>query len=324
MKKLRIYFVIIALGVLMTQCTKEGPMGPAGTDGTDGVDGNVTCLQCHTQTHMDSVTAQWNTSAHGIGTYVGYAGGRNECARCHSGAGFIEHLDLGIDTTLAYPEIPGTNIGCSACHSGHKTFEPQDDALRLPGGSYSIVDTTLMDLGNNGNACIACHQPRRNWESYWDETAGDYYVNSPYAGPHHGPQSAILLGIGGTISGTAHTHKTAGCTTCHMGNATAGYTEGGHTFRPNNENCTQCHTVPTDFDYNGYKTEMETNLATLEGKLKAAGILDAAGATFPGHYSSVVYKAWWNYEIILNDGSDGIHNPPYAETLITASIASLP
>ena len=49
--------------------------------------------------------------------------------------------------------------------------------------------------GGAGNLCGNCHQPRR---AIADADAdGNIEITSTHWGPHHGPQTAVLLGIGG-------------------------------------------------------------------------------------------------------------------------------
>ncbi len=333
---LRLMFVIPALAIFaVTGC--KGPEGPAGadgtngTDGTDGVDGNVTCLQCHTKNHMDSIQAQYVLSdnagyGHGAGGTLDHAGSNSGCAQCHAGNGFVFFQTYG-----TAPTVQGTLIGCKDCHSGHQTFDPQDYALRVNDGAWSVIDTTWMTLGtdNNGNLCINCHQPRRDWASYGTGIADPdsaYNINSSHAGPHHGPQAGVLLGTAGTIAGTSMYHKTAGCTACHMGEFDATEAIGGHTWKPNPANCQNCHSLDagTEFDHNGKVADFDTKLTQLYNKLVTAGVFDGTGTLQTGYYNAATYKAWWDYDLLLEDKSHGVHNPTYALTLLSTDIAALP
>jgi hypothetical protein len=51
--------------------------------------------------------------------------------------------------------------------------------------------------------------------------------------------------------------------------------------------------------------------------------VDASGAPGPVLYatSGNLYKALWNYNLINNDGSKGVHNPAFARNVINASMA---
>ena len=81
--------------------------------------GASNCFNCHTddpetdQYGLTDKQLEWSFSNHGIGAYVGYAGGRNGCSGCHSGAGFVARLDGATDVPYA------TTIGCWACHAPH-------------------------------------------------------------------------------------------------------------------------------------------------------------------------------------------------------------
>ena len=63
-------------------------------------------------------------------------------------------------------------------------------------------------------------------------------------------------------------------------------------------------------------------MATLAVLLTDAGIL-VDGSIVPGDYPIELAQAAWNYVLIMEDNSKGIHNPTYASTLIKNSIEAL-
>ncbi len=106
----------------------DGAGGTDGTDGTDGIDGNVTCLECHNTDIQNSISLQYDRSQHALGEYVGYAGGRASCSKCHSANGYVEWANTGtVDANFTTPEP----FGCNSCHAVHTTFEGEDFALRV-------------------------------------------------------------------------------------------------------------------------------------------------------------------------------------------------
>ncbi len=337
MKKLiKLLSIAFFLGVLSMSC--EGPAGSAGTDGIDGIDGidgsdgtpgtagNTVCLECHNTTTKTLIASDYNESVHAAGGAVGYAGSRNDCAKCHSNEGFIETQHTGHDTTATGFAIP-TAIQCETCHDFHKTLDfendGQDYALRTNTAVALLMDegATTLDFGNNSNLCANCHQPRENTPV--DDGTGFFEITSKRYGPHHGPQSTIVAGIKGyEISGTEtypssdHAHKAGSCTQCHM-------TDKDHSMEPSLATCNECHSGLTDFDYNGVQTTVTAKLAALESALDAAGLLDASGYFVPGTYGIDTVGAMYNYKTVQEDRSMGVHNPPYILALLQNSIEAL-
>ena len=150
-------------------------------------------------------------------------------------------------------------------------------------------------------------------------------VSSTHWGPHHGPQSTVLLGIGGALaSGSPSMHYTLvedGCPQCHLA-------DGNHLFSPalNRQAITACQTCHTDaenFDINGLQTEVKALIVELEHLLEAEGLLHD-GHPLVGEYPEAKAGALWNYIMLqIEDGSNGVHNPAYTKALLEASIEAL-
>ena len=337
LKSLSLLTGVMVLGFL-TSC--EGPVGPAGADGTNGVDGNEVCLDCHNLTVKTDVTAQYLTSAHAEGGAVSYAGGRKGCAACHSDQGFVETQYTGYDTTAYDIPLP-QEIQCHTCHSFHQSFDFENEAnaalrafkpveLLMYRAADPTASPVIMNLGAGSNLCANCHQPR----SVGPKIAGGVpvndstYVSSTRYGPHHGPQSTTLAGIGAAEIGSGYPAPGGGsahasnsdCITCHMH-------EGDHSWEPSLASCntTDCHNgALTSVTGNSRQNTFITLVTTLEGKLKTAGLLDASGTPVKATFPSDEVAALYNYQWIIEDRSNGIHNFPYLETLLTNSIAVFP
>jgi hypothetical protein len=328
---------VLALAFLGGCKGPTGDTGANGTDGTDGVDGNEVCLECHNLTVKSDVTAQYMTSIHAAGDQVAYAGGRKGCAMCHSDQGFIETQYTGQDTT-AYDIALPQEVQCQTCHSFHQSLDFENEgnaALRAYGPvdllMYRAADPmappVTIDLGGSGNLCANCHQPRRLGPvmAAGVPVTDSTYVSSSHYGPHHGPQTTSLAGLGASEIGTGYpapgtgsVHATStSCVTCHMH-------EGDHAFEPTLASCNtmECHNgALTTMSDNSRQNTFKTLMATLESKLMTAGLLDAAGHPVKGTYPSDQVAALYNYEWMLDDRSNGVHNFPYLETLLTNSIA---
>jgi len=354
---LPVIFISISVVLLMTVTGCEGPEGPAGVDGiagvdgvdgVDGADGNLTCISCHNSDVQQENRFAYNSSQHASGSIsLDYAGGRASCARCHGHEGFVEFMTTGsVADNIGNP----TQITCQTCHSLHTTFDSLNYALRTDGAPVDyLLDDSSYDVGEGTNLCATCHQPRRGYSDYDDESHADSaMVTSTHAGPHHGPQSAVLSGMAGddrlgsvdiTALG-AGTHESVGCNGCHMHKGDD-LEVGGHTFWPNVDKCGTCHAGASDFDINSYITDLDVKIATLQAHLVAAsgqgiervdgvwsviadstvhGILhlDSDGAAHPavGQFERDVFSAFWNYMVATEDKSHGVHNPNYVEALI--------
>jgi len=354
LKEITKLLVVAALVLfVIPACVKEGPPGldgadgadgANGVDGIDGADGEVACIVCHNDDNMNEIKAQFATSIHGTSmiqytgqpTYI-YAGAgenRKACAICHTHEGFVEWQFTGRDTLTSALAAP-THITCETCHSGHVSFDfetdGQDYALRAKGPVQLLMfddPNRQIDFGTESNLCVNCHQPRTSEPTPDDD--GNYFISSSHWGPHHGPQSTILEGIGGyEVAGSteypgtkSHPHRNnAGCTTCHMYEFESG--EGGHTFEPSLASCTQCHGEQDNFDVGGVQAEVEELIHELQVLLQSAGAVDAEGHLVKGTYPIGVAGAAYNYAMMEDDRSMGVHNPDYIKALLKNSIESL-
>jgi len=306
---------------LLTACAGEpGPAGPAGPAGPQGevgpagpagADAQVSCVECHDST--DKITEKqlaWSGSLHGSGTATAYAGGRANCSGCHSGGGFVDMLSQGL--TWDKYEVADTEPSrpdCRTCHEIHTTYTGEDWALRTT-AAVTLQDGTVFD-GGKGNLCATCHQPR----TFFAATDGKVEITSTHWGPHHGPQSAILLGVGGAgveSSSMAHAKVENTCVGCHLNS---------HAFEPSVAVCAECHTDAKNFDINGVQTEVAEKAEILHAQLVAKGLLDAEGTIVVGTYDEALAGALWNYVYVTEeDKSMGVHNPGYINAMLDYAI----
>ena len=309
----------------------QGEQGPKGDDGTPGVAGTAGCLECHSSEAKYEVTMEYEGSGHSLGVAAAYAGGRGGCAVCHSNEGFIEGQFTGEMSTSDFP-FP-TRIGCTTCHSWHnETLDPAespDYALRTNAAvDLMAYDGQSIDFGDNSNLCSNCHQPRRSWEGYEAGSGnlgnGNFDQTSSHFGPHHGPHATIVKNIGGAqLSGSVSypenpgSHGTASsCTGCHMH-------EEDHTFAPALASCNtaECHNGSiTSVDGNTIQTQVAADMETLKDHLVTGGLLDTLDHPVPGEFAIEQVQALYNYILILDDRSNGIHNPNLTKALLANSI----
>jgi hypothetical protein len=147
-------------------------------------------------------------------------------------------------------------------------------------------------------------------------------ITSTHWGPHHGPQSSMLMGLAGAgLEGSPSAHYSMvgdTCVACHLG-------EGDdHSFDPSVSACTGCHADAENFDINGVQTEVEAMLHELEEYLIGAGWLDEEGHPAVTSIPEGEANALWNWIYIAHeDKSLGVHNPSYTKALLEAALEAM-
>ena len=244
------------------------------------------------------------------------------------------------DTVEAGDPSP-TRQSCLACHQVHTGYTVADWALETtaPVALYAFEDVTYD--GGMGNLCANCHQPRIAIAAA--DPNGNIEVDSTHWGPHHGPQSAMLLGVGGAgdVIGLPSAHSSSmlvknTCVTCHIGK------DMSHTFEAVMSACLVCHSDAEDFDIDGLQTEVAALIVQVRDLLLAKGLLVeekeyefnqddgvieevvVGYEMVVGVYPAAEASALWNYIMIeIEDGSLGVHNPGYTKALLEAAVAAL-
>jgi hypothetical protein len=287
------------------------------------------CASCHNDTTLiEGKATQWETSGHGTGTAY-LRGTSGSCAGCHSGGGFSGMIDAGAEpNTYGVGDPNPTRQTCRTCHQVHETYTGVDWALETTDPVNLFVSGLTFD-GGEGNLCAKCHQART--AAPVANGSGTISGISSHWGPHHGPQSVMMLGTGGAgVEGTPSAHYTAvtdTCVTCHMG------ANQNHTYTPDVNTCKGCHAGATNFDIDGVQTTVQAKLDQLKPMLVNAGALACSVDAETGEESchaavssapdNVAY-ALWNWIYINNeDGSKGVHNADYTNALLDASIAGM-
>ncbi len=288
--------------------------------GTSSVFAQVgACTDCHNETTVvTGKQAALSGAVHGTGeSYL--RGTRAGCAGCHSGGAFSEMVAAGLtpDTVEAGDPNP-TRQSCRACHQVHTSYTAADWALETTATVNLYAFGELMFDGGKGNLCVNCHQPRRAIAAA--DPNDNIAVTSTHWGPHHGPQSAMLLGTGGAgdVAGVPSFHyRLVGdtCVTCHIG------PEMVHTFEAVESSCDECHAPEDDIDI--AMASVQAKITVLHDMLEAKGLYHD-GHPVVGTYPAAQAQALWNYIFIaIEDASSGAHNPPYTNALLDASIAAL-
>ena len=205
------------------------------------------CISCHDDsTLITGKQTGLSMAVHGTGTAYDYAGGRSSCTACHSGGAFSDMVAAGLTPdTVEVGDPNPTRQDCRTCHQIHVTGTEADWALETvdPVNLYALEET-IFD-GGKGNLCANCHQARRSIAA--PDADGNISVTSTHWGPHHGPQSAMLLGKAGAgdVAGVPSFHyRLIGdtCVSCHIG------ADADHSFGAVSATCDQCHAPEEDLD----------------------------------------------------------------------------
>lgn len=298
------------------------------------------CSDCHNaSTLIVSKEVQYLNSLHGSGSTVQ----RNTaaCAICHTSEGFTERIDAGT-FEIAEDIKNASPINCRTCHNIHETYTSADWSLANIDPVTLELTGDVYDKGNS-NLCANCHQPRTDYAVPL-AGGGDIEITSPRYGPHHGPQSSLLLGVGGygdeyTGSNVHYDAVDNGCISCHMTDTAFGKTAGGHSLNITFDNegvkgeflngCIKCHEDIESLDRNGVQTEVDSMVEELRVLLVKQGLIDGAsgagipGTGIPGTFTSEQAGALWNYKTITEDRSHGVHNPGYTKFLLQTAIDTL-
>ena len=306
-----------------------GAAGPAGPAGAAGQNASETCTDCHTgDVGMFSKQQQLLNADHGPGMYVRDSG---ECAVCHTHQGFIERLSTGAWAYSGGSVDDVAPMNCRTCHMIHTTYTASDYALTAAGIPVEFrLGEATVDFGNTSNLCASCHQSRIRSGQMPVIDGPDVTITSSHWGPHYGTQGNMNAGVGfywgGDNEGRMMAHQEDargnGCATCHM--AEGNQTSGGHTFEmgSNITGCEVCHSNVDDFDKFGQQTDTKALEDELEALLEGIGIL-VDGHIVPGTWPANQAAAAWNWFGVHYDGSKGVHNPGYIQTILKGAIDAI-
>jgi len=320
----------------------QGPQGPQGPAGPTGQDANENCTQCHSNdVTLFAKQVQYNQSTHRLGG--NFERSTASCAPCHTHQGFLERIATGATSTAADILDPAP-INCRTCHQIHTTFTGADYALTVSGPNDIIFNEGFgpVDFGEIGNLCSQCHQGRKL--SPFPTPGGDpVTLTSSRYGYHHGPQGQIVGGfgafslLGDVVEGPmAHGNPNGNegvCGTCHMGQA-FGEQAGGHTWKMSYEyhgsdvdniaGCADCHSTLTEFDHVNLQTTVQGLLDELMVELRRVGVMRAtSNYANAGTFPADVAAAFVNWQMITEDRSVGVHNPPYVVSILNESITKI-
>ena len=313
------------------------------------------CSSCHDNPWRYPQVAQWKNSLHSDPLFEGRNVAdslrnniANDCNMCHDGRNHIDYTKKTVGgpnyfTKPALVKGDLTSIGCPTCHdphSGHLRNHPSDTL----GNGFNYSSTGV------GKTCISCHRSRRNNNTY--VTVKGSFTST--WGPHGSTQGDVLLGqnaarFGFPYINGSHKNIDGACTGCHMAPTTdtgtvtrdkvgghsmkLHYSEGGTNY-DHVTGCVGCHPgvtsfddfiAPEDYDNDGiiepWQSEVDGCLRNLRIALPPAGLDSISWQLIARDSMNLnVRKAYFNYQMINNDGSRGMHNPFYViQVLLTST-----
>jgi hypothetical protein len=310
-----------------------------------------TCYPCHS-TQFEGPGDGFD-GGYGASGHASAAGGdldafndehyaHGSCGACHSNEGFIAANDPAF---AGYEFGERVNfIGCVTCHDPHMGADGGGNPAQLRNISASTLSYTFpyepddpeaptMEGYGNGQLCAQCHKGRRDNDNVQGQIANGY----AHFGPHHSAQSDMYIGYGSyeipavDYSGDrSHAHQSiqTACVQCHMVRETE--IHGGvedvafHNFRPDlGTNCSGCHPNIDEAYVTGFQATIEglmNDLATRFGYADYHEMEENWDSQADG-VEVWEREAAYAMFFLIGDGSLGVHNPSYAEKLMTEAIA---
>jgi len=301
------------------------------------------CGRCHEGVHHPNFE-QWEESGHAevtehVAEYFNEGESFNRCGVCHSGdfrlLSVIGDEVVGDDYLEGVDPSEMNGVTCAICHYPHgrtgNAANPdagRDFQLRYPQVASPTPSSTEAANTNPDryNICGQCHHSRgKTWEE----------LERP---PHHSLQANVYTGEMPVPDGTAalvptqrsiHAFVPEQCSTCHMFRkdfeSEEAPTISGHTFEVNFEGCTAatCHPSPADAEgvTDALHASVQARLDAIEARLGDPSTWEYSEEGGPPEVdqdalSDEIKQIRFLYYYVLNDGSLGVHNPQYVDSIL--------
>lgn len=311
--------VFLVLLLLAAGCAREQER-PAPGENSGGKNGSQ-----EMNLDIEALVAQWTEAPH-ANIQLRPAQTEN-CVICHDGGAFAEQVNDPAELERDF----FVSIDCRACHVGH--------GVELMDSGTASIPTEENVKAGTGALCLSCHNERRAPEIN-DENR---------SAPHYSSQAGVYTATGGIRregfnygSTAAHVGIENTCVGCHMQKTGDGFAS--HTFKVDNVEaaCGSCHqnistvnlTARNDYDGDGETKGFQDEVRGLLDKVKQAVVETFGGGTIESSHGQVIFKnaageevqvpdeiylAGYNFMLVSNDGSLGIHNPRYVVQLLQQS-----
>lgn len=310
------------------------------------------CGKCHDSSEDTPEFAQWENALHSdviwSSSFAQNNNGTNNldnCVRCHDGMGYVNFTKGQGTNTNGFTQANQNMIACASCHDPHGNENPFSLRNTNPGTDTLANGFHYTGVGN-GSVCMDCHKARKDNRTYVQTQV----TNSRW-GPHHSTQSDIYQGqnvasFGSEFQKTRHYEFLPdACVTCHMAptdtSAANKNKVGGHALLLHNEAtdyehlkaCENCHfgktrfdqfIAPIDYDGDGtiepWRGEVDGCLTNLRTELPPVGVDSVAWQLIQADSTNVTLrKAYFNYLMVIEDQSNGMHNPKFVVDVLRQS-----
>jgi hypothetical protein len=301
------------------------------------------CGYCHDATGAhEFYSEQYYASVHANPTTLA-RGSSTSCAPCHSGSGFVSWIKGGKTALTSAPAVQ--KIACAVCHDPHDAT----NEFQLRTATVTFANGVTESNIGAGALCMNCHQSRQEAVDY----TNNYLKNLSHYGPHHGPQGDIVAGTNGYQFGwkfptSPHMQAADGCIDCHMSAAgvnsdgTTRQLFGSHSLNmvdpvtgdDNVSACAPCHgTIGTKFSdkkfYVNGNADLDGDGVANGLQIEVQGLLDRIATYLPNTngpdstWTLLEAEAYFNWDMVTEDKSLGIHNPQYIYSLLAVTLQKL-
>ncbi len=310
------------------------------------------CAVCHDGTGEYVRFAQWENSGHILAnTSAGGSVATNaSCVACHTAEGFVE-LTVRGNGAIDAKYLDRNAVTCSACHDSH---DPAHPAQLRTVSAVTLPNQSVYDRGT-GNICANCHNSRiASADAAVDLVTGSYRGahHGPQTDVFLGTSAYTWGNPYPAGQGTHYGLIADGCVPCHTAKAAEpSSTVGDHTFQINNSltgastassACGGCHAgltttdrvplSPQDYDGNGAAEGIQTETRGILENLKTELLARLPGVTWDAEEErlSISNADWqnlnldqraalYNFNLISEDKSEGIHNTDYSLAVLQRS-----
>lgn len=317
------------------------------------------CGGCHNDaaSPTNGTFAEWSSSGHGLATnfYASTKSQVTDCGRCHSGSVRLSLLEnTGLPTGDA-----NLGVVCVVCHDPHQTngnpvqlrnpIASTNDYFMPTNGTFAKFYNPQINL------CAQCHN---HAGANWTNTAEEPHHSLQY-NMYLGTIGELASGLPPNSPGSHALLITNQCVACHMqsspfeSSSQPGVT--GHSFSvttyglcvnchfstntptaqtlmanlvqsATNSTVTQIQAVKLALDFwatNNAPAALREKYGVLAWEFTKPGCLSSGGpGPNPNEQNEIpinIRKARFNLYIVQNEGSYGVHNPEYTQTLLNTA-----